>query len=872
MRSGAFLSLLSILVLATAGGLSAAEIGFAAKPAAVADGKNVKITFELSSATDVTVEIIDQGGKILRHLAAGMLGPKSPPPFRAGLKQVLRWDRTDDAGKPVAGLCGVRVRLGLAAEFDRILGWGGPLYGKVKAMAVGADGKLRVLHVGTRKPDEAKQAYFSVFGREGEYFGSILPHDPNLAGDEGHNIKTLAPEGVGTIPAAVFRSSTKSNLDIYSGRYRYKGKLYPASYSLRQGAAASATLGLVMVWAGGAGRQLIAVATDGTVSAGPKLPEGAGGAACLAVLPDGKTVLVSAGGKVYRAAWGDAKARPFSGGSVLKRPGAVAVDARGNIYVADRNRVAVFKKDGSLLRLLAVESPGSLAVDPKGGAIYVVSKETELLKLSSGGKVLARLAVPKGALVSLDASARPAQLWIAPPGEAKGLWRVVDRGGKLVQEGGVRGDGMRTSRYYRIAAHPERDEIFLKRYLPREPKRHNILRMDGVTGEIEVIPVRADEICFGPEGNLYGTHNAGVGGAVMTVSKYDRHGKPVPLKGRNKEGGNSFTLPSQVRGGGEGGRGFTIAPSGDVYILHYGCFDFDQGRSRGPGPVYLSVFGPDGEKKKWHFIGGFTQGAAGIAVDRGGNVYVADAVKPVGRLYPKAYRNLKELPTSKVDVREDAPGMPGKPWIWNGGPNWYFLMTGTMLKFAPEGGALWWQRGYHTAEPPKFDGPAKYWRTRQPGSGNYAIQSAPVRIKGEKWAYFGISPVPQGSGGGFGFPAAPFVKSGTGPGTHTKHCVCHQARFAMDGHGRLFLPDALRFSVMVIDSAANELLRFGSFTPLRTRGPGSPLPQPAPPAISFAWAPYVAVNDHAVYVIDSNNRRIVKVRLAYKAEEVCPVP
>ena len=45
-----------------------------------ADGKRVKISFAVDQPTDVEVAVVDARGKVVRHLAAGMLGGKAPPP------------------------------------------------------------------------------------------------------------------------------------------------------------------------------------------------------------------------------------------------------------------------------------------------------------------------------------------------------------------------------------------------------------------------------------------------------------------------------------------------------------------------------------------------------------------------------------------------------------------------------------------------------------------------------------------------------------------------------------------------------------------------------------------------------------------------
>ncbi len=91
----------------------AAAASFAAKPKAVRDGNKVKISFAVSAPTDVEVAILDAKGKVVRHLAAGLLGEKAPAPFKKGsLKQEIFWDGKGDYGGVVSATK-VRVRLGL---------------------------------------------------------------------------------------------------------------------------------------------------------------------------------------------------------------------------------------------------------------------------------------------------------------------------------------------------------------------------------------------------------------------------------------------------------------------------------------------------------------------------------------------------------------------------------------------------------------------------------------------------------------------------------------------------------------------------------------------------------------------------------------
>ena len=74
---------------------------FTQGPAVAKQGDSVVITFTVSEATDVEVGIVDStSGKIINHLAAGVLGGTYPPPapLVAGLSQSMVWNYRDDDG------------------------------------------------------------------------------------------------------------------------------------------------------------------------------------------------------------------------------------------------------------------------------------------------------------------------------------------------------------------------------------------------------------------------------------------------------------------------------------------------------------------------------------------------------------------------------------------------------------------------------------------------------------------------------------------------------------------------------------------------------------------------------------------------------
>ncbi|MDE0865485.1 MAG: hypothetical protein OSA98_16995, partial [Rubripirellula sp.] len=84
------------------------------------------VTFELDSLTDVEVAIVDRDKSIVvRHLAAGVLGPKAPPPLVRNTRvQRIAWDGKDDYRNLVrnASMMAVRVRTGMSVSLEQIVG------------------------------------------------------------------------------------------------------------------------------------------------------------------------------------------------------------------------------------------------------------------------------------------------------------------------------------------------------------------------------------------------------------------------------------------------------------------------------------------------------------------------------------------------------------------------------------------------------------------------------------------------------------------------------------------------------------------------------------------------------------------------------
>jgi hypothetical protein len=98
---------------------------FAQKPAVKKEGDKWIVTFATTANCDATVSVLNKDGKIVRHLASGVLGKNAPHPFRQNsLAQKLEWDGlTDDFKKADTAGCKVKVGLGLKATYERDIGW-----------------------------------------------------------------------------------------------------------------------------------------------------------------------------------------------------------------------------------------------------------------------------------------------------------------------------------------------------------------------------------------------------------------------------------------------------------------------------------------------------------------------------------------------------------------------------------------------------------------------------------------------------------------------------------------------------------------------------------------------------------------------------
>jgi hypothetical protein len=435
----------SILAAALTMGCSlgfAGEVKFEKVPVAKKAGAKTQIAFTLSAGSDVEVAILDARGKVVRHLAAGVLGGKAAPPapLKAGLSQEIEWDGQDDYGEKVkGGPFKVRVRAGMSAKLEKIVG-GDPYAFYSRQMGGGDHAAWRV--TGLEAKSDGK---VYVLGNVNNYGPAALrQYDA-----EGNFLKTVFPPPAGKPIADVKGWGVTARAD---GTYmfQYNDLDSPALSKTMVCGNRGRIANLMLTPDNGVlklryGYSVMTVGTDGTLRAytrapvfsDPAMPKGkVRGPFFSALAPDGKAMYVSGlyacesrygseksvhtegfwrDGQVWKVDLAARKASVFFAldkviGDMKTRGGAlghsrstpyatfhgVAVDVEGRVFVCDRQnkRVVVLDQKGKLIREVAVAWPDAIALKPGSKSFYVTTRvgnyhrkgEMKLLKFNDWSK------------------------------------------------------------------------------------------------------------------------------------------------------------------------------------------------------------------------------------------------------------------------------------------------------------------------------------------------------------------------------------------------------------------------------------------------------------------------------------------------------
>ncbi|MHC4914760.1 MAG: hypothetical protein ACYTGB_04645 [Planctomycetota bacterium] len=826
------------------------------------------INFTVSAPTDVEVAVLDAGGKVVRHLAAGVLGGKKAPPLplKPGLSQGIAWDGKDDFGKKVSG-AKIRVRIGMQVKFGRLIGGDPYRIGQIMALATDGEGRL---YVSSFKGSMGQNMdVLRVYTPEGRYLRTLVPGPPALG-------KKRASHWAESKNGELVPKNLRLQRPIfYSWSFNNKGAGIHFVAVTKQG-------GLLVQ----SGKDLHRMAADGGDVTGPrplwsesaKLHSPWWAIPTIALSPDGRYAYIAnvAGyknypknhadvnakwpqGRVYRldlSAKGadpekfydlklpDWKAEPFWLPNVgIARTAAygLAVDGKGHVHVCDlvNGGIVELSPAGKKIGFTPTPWPERVHVEPQTGAYFVIGRNKApgqrskrgqsthtLVKISGRGSVARTVAKAElksgfGSTSALGKVGGKGGLWVGGPA---GLVCFRD-GGKTFEivETGFRPRPGSQLDWNRLAVDYARDEIYVADGV-------NLLyRYDGKTGEGGPLkrgkkPFHGVDLAVGYNGLLYVRTGKLYSGPL---ERYTRELKPAPYNG----GSHVLTEYIYSRYGmGYCEKGLGVGPDGSCYISSMYAFGkyFVGGFDPKGKPVtgkYLRGVIKTGSKRglvrdmATAVLGPISSAGGGVRVDLQGNYYLGMRMLPAGHTPPSGFE--KEAS--------------------------YRYLTGSVVKFGPEGGAvLGLERQGGKSEMPKAPRmKASYFKEQ------YVLENA-------------LAVYPD---------MGPFSGSGMGG-----NCVCRAPRFDVDPHGRIAMTNPITFKINLVDNAGNPIVRFGAYGNFDSQYANPNLPQGkegkptvATPDIPLGWPTGAGLTDRHIYVNDTYNRRAVRVDKSWDAEETCPI-
>lgn len=882
MKKALALALIPVLL---AGLLHADDARFSASPTTSRAGDTVRIAFAVSAPTDVEVAVLGADGKVVRHLAAGVLGGESPPPapLRPGLKQELVWDGKDDAGNRVSGFgvqsggppsltpdtrhptpFSVRVRSGMKAELDGFLSEKKHWIGDLSGLAVGPGGDLYV-YSSVVFSHRGHSRCLQVFSRDGKYLRTVMPPPATLPKEK------LLP----------FNTADKVTLDVPGEHFvprNYFGT-WPEFYPGPMGQLCprlTADGKLLLASQGGFAR----LDSDGGAADGkfwqpfwkvsPSHYTASLGFAAVPS-PDGKFVYLS--GLRSAKMDGGADTDQFPPGRIYRmksEPGSLMekfvditgdryschgntisgadCDKDGNLLVCDwgGNRARVFSPEGREIGGFAVESPEYLACHRGTGAVYVLcasqagknAVERKLVKFSSwkaDTRKTAEMAVPfrdtyiyyqevTSVSLALDDRAEPPVVWV---GQAHGSTdpKVRNAGGIWRVED--RGDSLaRTLDLLDVERHAPA-------IMPRmavHPDTEVLLYNDGVCGVEAVNGLTGEKVSL-PFKNatdmgvgLDGNWYVQLGaGYSGPVCRFDRDFKPIPIPGKIAGKGVLDNALCDVYG--RMGAGYcTVGLAADQCGRLYSLQMYDF------GAYAMAIFGPDGKPED---PGRMKDDPKMQVCPRFKSAVVGPAGIPAGvqlDYQGNIYMGTKIVPRGHIP-----------PAGFENARSGFYGMTGSIIKFGSQGGGV---HAMKDNKPPAGKTGEVVDQRWGYGPVNYqSFVEEPLRI----------------------YPGLGCVSGGFGDG-----CMCRQPMFQVDGWGRIFYPCAATCSVKIVDNNGNLIREFGRYGNADSRGPGkgSTIRKPDVP---LGWPQAVGVSHKAIYVSDVVNRRIMRLLKQYTVEEFCEI-
>lgn len=869
---------------------------FTQKPSVTRNGDRVTIAFESKAFCDVTVVVEDAEGKIVRHLASGVLGPNAPSPFKKNSKkQTLVWNGKDDFGTYLDNKerYAVRVSLGLKPRFEKTLFWH-----PKKRNGVGRNPLFVPQPEGVYVYEGDGVEQIRLFDHDGKYVRTVYPFPAAKLRDvKGLGWQTL-PDGVKVPEKIGYWSSTfltgglartdTSPGDSAHGFAVHRGRIAVIAEKLSRLGTDGSSGGFALY-----GPDMTKMPHKRKVKEGFQ-PKSA------AFSPDGKYLYLTGyyqntehrihgcygpsyafNHGVYRMAFEDDKPPALWQGDVaagkddkhFDLPTSVAVDKKGRVYVADsRNgRVQIFSEKGELLKSVPAKAATVVQLHHNTGEIYVfcwpsnfhADAKARLAVFGAFDDPALQYEVPlplnlrsrgwrsdeSAYRAAVDSWVDPPRIWLVPSdffGRGASLKRASihiyalkdrklvlrERFADQVEKSGIRLRSATMARQ-RLYVDPRSGDLYVAEGQCGVGKAFTtVVRIRPDTGKCKEI-----ELPISPEEMAIDAQGHAYLRTTEAVVRYDiRSWREVPFDyGEERK--------TQFASGCKGGWQIALLhlPSQKPVYWHQQGMDVNfQGD--------LAVFCVN-RKFKWR--------------PRDGRRDVAVEARPyVPRQYPGRH-NYGELHVydkhGKPKIQDAIGGIPDGhgtfidqhgdlyilvrgPRVWGKNKQVYAPLTGTIIKFKPGKGRF---LSSSSAKIPldQANRPKRPPDLRMGYLGD-------VWVEGHEWMYSGI-----------GYARA-------GP------CQCWNCRFVVDYLGRSFAPENLRSQVAVLDTNGNLITRIGRYGNVedgKATDPGTREPPLARSTggdeVAMMYANYVGTHtDRRLFIADTGNLRILSVKLGYHEE------
>lgn len=866
---------------------------------------NYQITFEVKDFCDATVYIKDNNQKTIRHLASGVLGKNAPTPFQADQKkQTIFWDAKDDSEKLVdnAEELQLVVCLGLQPQFERTLYWS-PHKRTKKIVNVAQSPILIPCKEGVMTYDGENAENLKLFDHDGNYVKTIFPLPAkSISQDTGYHMKKF-PQDNSVLPQ---KAGFAYNQLLTVGNFEADKAL---AYH-RQGDPEGITIHNDQIYLAQKRLNIIDLSKNKIDLNGPQLwkevslpqsHEYRGGVeklapTSLAVNTEGTNLYMA--GYMYQRRWNcgglngvmklnlKTKEPPvvFVGSMDNKKgvdnksgfslAACVAVDKKNNVFVGDygNHLVKVYKEDGALIKSIPVEFPTYIVIHPETQEIYVFSwlipyihpiyepkiyqqiqSTLTIFKSLDDPTIISTYSLPvtksltngPGVRAAVDFYASEPRIWLSDPAiSGEGVWygkedkanikiyRIKDKEFELIKDFHAEAKKLVqntrgiTDMKQRLYCDYKNEKLIVGELFDPTPihctSMAEITTIDINTGDNKYnkLPLDAEELAFDTAGLIYLK-------TKTRIARFDPNTwKEIPF-----DYGNEYDKLST----------HDIVKGDVVSAIPFEC-DWESSSQLGgmaispKGDIAVTIYNATPETNKGIKIypGRSTQWQIKVWNKRG-QVVNEDAVTGIGRL---------------VGINVDAKD------------NLYFMIAGK--------GKVNKETYYHPIS-------CTYVKAK-PGS-RFINSIATIPLPSDQKPKREPDIIDSDYAGNIWAEGADWLIGGVGFDGKRHGCHCpSQSRPALDLYARSFLPEIDRYSILVVDSNGNEILRFGRYgnvddgMPLiKTGGPDNPK-SIGGDEIALLHCQMLAVQSNKrVFLGDVGNSRIVSVVLKYQEVKEIPI-